>query len=496
MFESAEVGHAVSKKAYEKQVPELRAELLDAQARVLDKSEFAVVLVLAGVDGGGTGDVANLLLSWIDPRHVRVHAYGAPSDEERARPPMWRYWRDLPPRGEMGVFFEGWYAATLHDRVRRRIDRAEMTRQLADTCRFERMLVDEGALVVKIWLHLTKKGQKHRFESLEASPATAWRVGKSSWKNHAQYDRFRRVSERALRATSTAEAPWIVVEATDAHYRDLTVGRALLAAMRARIAGKYKPRGTPAPRPPPPPPIDARNVLESLDLTKSLSDAEYAAQLPRLQGRLNALCRHRRFRDVGVVVAFEGNDAAGKGGTIRRVTGALDARRYDDVPIAAPTEEERAQPYLWRFWRRVPARGHFTIFDRTWYGRVLVERVEGLTPEPDWMRAYREIVDFEESLARSGIVVVKLWLAVGKTEQLARFHARQKVPFKRYKITPDDWRNRKKWPEYERAMCDMVDRTSTDDAPWHLVESNDKRWARVKVLRTLCDSLERALERA
>jgi AMP-polyphosphate phosphotransferase len=495
MFESAEVGHAVSKRAYDKQVPELRAELLDAQARVLDKSEFAVVLVLAGVDGGGTGDVANLLLSWIDPRHVRVHAYAGPSDDERARPPMWRYWRDLPPRGQTGLFFEGWYAAPLRDRVRRRIDRAEMLRQLADTSRFERMLVDEGALVVKIWLHLTKKAQRRRFASLEASPATSWRVDKSSWKSHAQYDRVRRVSERALRETSTAEAPWIVVEATDAHYRDLAVGRALLDAMRARLAGKRKPQVTAASSPPPPPPIDARNVLESLDLTRALSDAEYDEQLPRLQGRLNALCRDRRFRDVGVVVAFEGNDAAGKGGTIRRVTGALDARRYDVVPIAAPTEEERAQPYLWRFWRHVPARGHVGIFDRTWYGRVLVERVEGLALEADWTRAYREIVDFEDSLARSGVVVVKFWLAVSKEEQLARFRARQKVPFKRYKITPDDWRNRKKWPEYERAMCDMVDRTSTDFAPWHLVESNDKRWARVKVLRTLCDSLQRALER-
>ena len=492
MFESAEVGHAISKRTYERELPKLRSELLEVQSTVFDKAEFSVVVVLGGVDGAGTGDVANLLLSWIDPRHVRVHAYGAPSDEERARPPMWRYWRDLPPRGSTGIFFEGWYAPTIHDRVRRRIDRAEMARQLAETSRFERMLVDEGTLIVKIWLHVTKKGQRSHFESLASSPATSWRVTKASWKNHAQYDRFRDVSERVLRETSIAEAPWTVVEATDAHYRDLTVGHTLLDAVRARLAGRRVPIVRAAP--PPPAPIDRRNVLEELDLTKALTDAEYDKHLPRLQGRLNELCRHKRFRDVGVVVAFEGNDAAGKGGTIRRVTEALDARRYDVVPIAAPSEEERAQPYLWRFWRRVPALRHFTIFDRTWYGRVLVERVEGLAPEPDWMRAYREIVDFEEALARSGVVVVKFWLAVGKEEQLARFRSREKVPFKRYKITPDDWRNRKKWPEYERAVCDMVDRTSTSTAPWHLVESNDKRWARVKVLRTLCEALERAIE--
>jgi polyphosphate kinase 2 (PPK2 family) len=193
------------------------------------------------------------------------------------------------------------------------------------------------------------------------------------------------------------------------------------------------------------------------------------------------------------VVVFEGNDAAGKGGAVRRVTAALDARRYDVVPIAAPTQEERAQPYLWRFWRHVPRRGHFTIFDRSWYGRVLVERVEGFAAEADWMRAYREIVDFEESLVRSGVVVVKLWLAISKEEQLARFRAREKTPFKRFKITRDDWRNRGKWGAYERAVCDMVDRTSVDASPWHLVEANEKRWARVKVLDTVCEAVHRVL---
>ncbi len=214
-----------------------------------------------------------------------------------------------------------------------------------------------------------------------------------------------------------------------------------------------------------------------------------------MQGRLNALSRDRRFRDLSVMLVFEGNDAAGKGGAIRRVTRALDARYYDVVPIAAPTEEERAQPYLWRFWRHVPRRGHVALFDRSWYGRVLVERVEQLAAEPDWMRAYREIVDFEDALARWGIVIVKFWLAISPDEQLARFKAREKTPFKRFKITPDDWRNRKKWPAYERAVCDMVDRTSTDVAPWHLIEANDKKWARVRILDAVGDAIEKALRK-
>ena len=492
MFESAELGHKVDRRTYEKAVPKLRFDLLGAQLTVLERAEFPVVLLLAGDDGSGRGDVVNLLLEWMDPRHIRVPSVDIPAEEERSRPPMWRFWRALPPKGKSAVFFGAWYADAIASRAYGRARGAELTRRLAEIVRFERMLVDEGAIVVKLWLHLTKKAQKQRFEKLASSPATAWRITRDDWKRHARYSRFLEVSERALRDTSTAEAPWTVIEATDDRYRNLTVGRTLLDAMRGRLdAGKRK-VAVRAP-PPPAPPIDARNVIKELDLSKALTAAQYEKRLPVLQGRLNALSRDKAFREAAAVIVFEGNDAAGKGGAIRRVTRGLDARRYDVVPIAAPSEEERAQPYLWRFWRPLPRKEHLTIFDRSWYGRVLVERVEGLAAEPDWMRAYREIVDFEEALARAGIVVVKFWLAISKEEQLARFRAREKTPFKRFKITREDWRNREKWASYERAVCDMVDRTSTDVAPWHLIEANDKRWARVKVLETLCEALEKAL---
>jgi polyphosphate:AMP phosphotransferase len=491
MFESAELGHRVDKRDYEKELPKLRAALLDAQTRVLERAEFGVLAVVGGVDGGGKGDVVNLLLEWMDARLVQVHALGDPTDEERARPPMWRFWRALPPKGQTGIFFGAWHMRPIVDRVFGRIGGAELTRSLVEISRFERMLVDEGALLVKLWLHLTKSAQRARFEQLESSAATAWRVTKQDWKNHARYDRFRKVTEHALRETSTAEAPWTVVEAANERYRNLAVGRALLDAMNQRLdRGK---RTLVVQAPPPPTAIDARNVIEELDLSKSLSERTYDKKLPMLQARLNALSRHKRFKDIAVVLVFEGNDAAGKGGSIRRVTRALDARRYQVVAVAAPTDEERAQPYLWRFWRHVPRIGHFALFDRSWYGRVLVERVEGLAAPPDWTRAFREIVDFEQSLVRFGIVVVKFWLAISKDEQLARFRAREKTPFKRYKITGEDWRNRKKWNAYEKAVSDMVDRTSTDLARWHLVEANDKRWARAKVLETTCLSIEEAL---
>jgi polyphosphate:AMP phosphotransferase len=492
MFESAELGHRVDKKAYAKQETELRSALLDAQMKVLERAEFPIVLLSGGVDGGGKGEIVNLLLEWMDPRHIQVHAMGLPTDEEEARPPMWRFWRALPPKGKMGIFFGSWYTAPIIDRAYGRIQGAELTRALSAIARFERMIVDEGALVVKVWLHLSKSAQKKRFLELEKDPATAWRVTKYDWSNRKHYDDFRKVSEQALRETSTAEAPWTVVEATDRRYRNLTVGRTLLEALNKRLEKK---RPTPVrAAPPPPPPIDARNLLEEMDLSRKLSDAQYDKRLPKQQGRLNALSRHKKFRDGrACLVVFEGNDAAGKGGAIRRVTGALDARRYQVVPIAAPTEEERAQPYLWRFWRNVPRRGHFTLFDRSWYGRVLVERVEGFAAEPDWMRAYREIVDFEESLVRFGVVVVKFWLAISPEEQLARFKLREKTSYKRFKITAEDWRNRDKWPAYERAVCDMVDRTGTDLAPWHLIEANDKKWARVKIVETVADAIEKAI---
>jgi polyphosphate:AMP phosphotransferase len=495
MFESAEIGHSLSKATYERALPDLRGALLDVQSRVLERAEFPVIFLSGGVDGSGKGEVVNRLVEWMDPRHVLTHAMGEPTDEERAHPPMWRFWRALPPKGKTGVFFGSWYSGPVADRVYGRVRGAELSRFLAEITRFERMLVDEGALLVKVWLHLTRKAQKVRFRSLESSPATAWRVTKQDWKNYARYDRFREVNERALRETSTAEAPWTVVDASDRRYRDITVGRALLDAMTARLA--RGPRVAPIRAAPMAErPVDARNVVEQLDLTKSLTEAQYAGKLPVLQGRLNELSRHKRFRDHAVAVVFEGNDAAGKGGTIRRVTAALDARQYRVVPTAAPNEEERAHPYLWRFWRDIPVKGHLTLFDRSWYGRVLVERVEGFTAEADWMRAYREIVDFEESSVRFGVIIVKVWLALSKQEQLARFRAREETPFKQFKITPDDWRNRGKWPAYERAVCDMVDRTSTEAAPWHLVEADDKRWARVRTLTIVCEAIEARLARA
>jgi polyphosphate kinase 2 (PPK2 family) len=282
-----------------------------------------------------------------------------------------------------------------------------------------------------------------------------------------------------------------VLPSDDASYRDLSFGRTVLNALRERLDAPAA-----APRPAAPaviPNLDGRTVLAALDMAHALEPAEYKAQLAVEQDRLAALTDGKAFRRRAVVAVFEGNDAAGKGGSIRRATAALDPRRFRVHPVAAPTDEEKARPYLWRFWRHVPRQGHVAVFDRSWYGRVLVERVEGFASPAEWLRAYGEINDFEQELAQAGIVVVKFWLAISKDEQLRRFQEREHVEFKRFKITPEDWRNREKWGEYEEAVNDMIDRTSTACAPWTLVEAQDKRWARVKVLRTLCDRIEAAL---
>jgi polyphosphate:AMP phosphotransferase len=428
----------------------------------------------------------------MDPRHILTHSFPEPSDEERERPQMWRFWRALPPRGKMGIFYGAWHTAPIVGRVMGTIKSARLDQEIEEIIRFERMLNDEGALILKFWFHLSKEQQKKRLKDLEKNQQTRWRVTDRDWQRFKYYDKFRKVSEHFLRRTSTAEAPWIVVEGLDHHYRSLTTGKLLLQALRERLADKPVKR-LPDKIPPVPPQIDGRDVLTSLPPARAMGKGKYEKELESWQGRLNILARHPQFSKISVVLAFEGQDAAGKGGAIRRVMGALDARIYEGIPVAAPTEEEKVQPYLWRFWRHLPRRGRFAIFDRSWYGRVLVERVEGFCSESDWSRAYSEINDFELQLARNNTVLLKFWLQIDKDEQLKRFKEREKTAFKRFKITDEDWRNREKWDQYHTAVCDMVDRTSTEIAPWTIVAADNKYAARIEVLKTVVKKIENAL---
>ena len=514
MFEAAELGRTIAKEEYKARVPALRIELLEAQRQLTD-ARFPVIVVFQGVDGAGKGETVNLLNEWMDPRWIVTRAYGEPSDEESERPEYWRYWRDLPRKGRLGLFLSSWYSRPLLDRVYRRNGSADFDRQLDRIAGFERTLTDDGALILKFWMHLGKDAQKKHLRSLEKDRLTRWRVTKLQWQHWRMYDKFVAAAERALQRTSTVQAPWTIVEGVDEAHRSLTVATTILDAVRKALAegrgvrvvrpkaasakdslpkvagGGKRARSTAADKSAA---VDAPpTILNSLDMSQELTKKAFSKELQKYQGQLNRLQRKAQARGLSTIMVFEGQDAAGKGGAIRRVTGALDARSYQVIPIAAPTDEERAQHYLWRFWRHLSRAGKVTIFDRSWYGRVLVERVEGFAAEEEWRRAYSEINEFEEQLVDRGIVVIKYWVHITEDEQLRRFKEREKAQYKRWKLTDEDWRNRAKWPAYEQAVNEMVERTSTRLAPWTIVEGNNKYFARLKVLKTAVASLEAAI---
>ena len=401
---------------------------------------------------------------------------------------MWRFWQVLPPKGHIGILYGNWYNDPIAQHARGHDSKAQFQARLEDIRAFERMLVAEGVLLIKLWFHMTRDGVEKRFKALAKDPKTAWRVTPDDWERLKHYDDLAAAAAVALRKTSTGDAPWLVVDGSDPAYRAITAGRYLLTYLE-RAAQPPVPAVSHA-APLPPAPLDERSLLDSFDYQRRLDEDTYKERILIEQGRLNTLLRAPELQQRSLVLVFEGMDAAGKGSTIRRITQAMDARHYRVVPVAAPNESERAQPYLWRFWRYLPRLQHTVIFDRSWYGRVLVERVEGFCSEDAWTRAYDEINAFEEDLHEAGAIVVKFWLSITMDEQLRRFEARQNTPHKRHKITAEDWRNREKWPQYARAVDDMIDRTSTELAPWHVVASNDKLWSRVEVLRTLCDRLE------
>lgn len=477
----------ISKAAFERTLPALRDELLDLQLKLHTSKSCAVAVIIAGTPAAGRSETVNELLEWLDPKHIGVHALGVPSPQDRKFPALWRYWQKLPARGRITFFFAGWYGEYLGGVIKadgkaQQHDKRAVERIL----RLENMLVRDGVRVVKIYLHTDHDTQLRRLEQLRASKLTRWRVTKEDRWQAKHFDRVQRVVQSCLKATNHQVAPWHRVDGTDEEYRLLSVGKLLRdeisAGMKAR---EQKRRDWPQEKS-----VKAAPV-KVVQPPRPVDDDEYERQLETLQGRLARLVRKSRFAKHGLVLAFEGMDAAGKGGAIRRVTHALDARQYQVVPVSAPTPEELLYPYLWRFWRHVPAQGSITIFDRSWYGRVLVERVRDLTPDADWKRAYAEIVEFERQLTEQGLLVAKFWLSVGKDEQLRRFKARDEDPLKRFKVDREDWANRRYYDAYQTAAAEMIRRTDAEHAKWTVVAADDKKHARLTVLNAVCETLER-----
>jgi polyphosphate kinase 2 (PPK2 family) len=470
VFEVVELGSSVSKQELEEQLSDLRVALVNAQTD-LREADFSVIVIVMGTDRPGCDAVVHRLHEWMDARFLPAFSFDDPSDEEIERPIFWRYTRTFPARGQAHLLIDGWYGEILRRRIqdeepdvswRTRLDRVE---------HYERALADNGTLLIKLWLHLPEKALKKRVKKNGKNGGNSAAFDRLDELVIDRYDEVLTEAAELVRKTSTAHAPWQIIESSDARHRDLTSARAIRVALEARLAAKTLP--------PPAPATSSSGVtpdlLGSVDLDADLDSDEYDERRREAQARLGELSAKARRKKRSSVLVFEGWDAAGKGGVIRRLTTPMDVRDYKLVPIGAPTDEELAHHYLWRFWRHVPRAGRMLIFDRSWYGRVLVERVEGLARENEWQRAYGE------------------WLHIDPDEQLRRFQAREETVYKKHKITAEDYRNREKWDDYLVAVSEMVARTSTDFAPWHLVAANSKRNARVEVLETVCKALEDAL---
>lgn len=479
----------MSKEQYERVLPPLRDALLAAQKRMHDEKSFALAVIVTGTPTAGRSETVNEFLEWLDPKHIRVHALDRLRKTSHAWPAMWRYWNTLPAKGAIAFYFMGWYEdftypALMHPR-KARDDEARVVDRIRQ---LEAMLLRDGVRTLKFHLTVDAGVQDRRIRELRANKLTRWRITREERWLARHHDRVNEVAQRCFALTDQPDLSWNLIDGSDEQSRSFAAGRLVLDAMEKGLrATRAKPakrqpisraRSKPLPSSPPGGPVD---------------DDEYDVELEQLRGRFALLTRRGRFARHGAVLGFEGMDAAGKGGAIRRLTSALDARQYNVVPVSAPAPDELSYPYLWRFWRHVPRRGEIAVFDRTWYGRVLVERVRGFAAPADWQRAYAEINEFERQLAEHGFIVHKFWLHVSKKEQLERFRARDGDRLKRYKVDPEDWVNRKFYDQYELAAQEMIARTDTDHAPWTVIEADDKKFARLKVLRTVCEAVEKKL---
>ena len=494
MLEKIDLSKKVDKKTYRRVMDEAEEKLGLLQRECKDAG-IPVILVFEGMGAAGKGVQINRLIQALDPRGFDVYACDRPTEDEQMRPFLWRYWTKTPAKGRIAVFDRSWYRSVQVDRFDGLTPEDKLGDAYQDILSFEKQLCDDGTVIMKFFLYIDKDEQKKRFKKLEGSKETSWRVTDEDWNRNKDFGRYLKMNEEMLEKTDTDYAPWVIIEAVDKDYAALKIASTVMDRLEyelehsrpeeertaqgqeAKIRERFK-----------------NGVLSGIDLSKSLTEEEYKTRLKKLQKRLAELHSELYRLRIPVVIGFEGWDAGGKGGAIKRLTSNLDPRGYRVNPTAAPNDIEKVHHYLWRFWNSVPKAGHIAIFDRTWYGRVMVERIEGFCSEAEWRRAYQEINEMESHMANAGAVVLKFWLHIDKDEQERRFKERQANPAKQWKITDEDWRNREKWDQYEEAVNEMLIRTSTTYAPWIVVEGNDKRYARVKVLQTVVDALEKKVK--
>ena len=468
-----------------------RLGLLERQAR---EAKIPILITFDGFEAAGKGLQINRLIQFMDPRGFDVYTADKDDEADRMHPFLWRFAKKSPANGRITIFDTSWYRHVQRDLFDGLTKESELADAYDDIRAFEQQLVDSGVVLIKLFLSITEKEQKKRFEKLVGSKETAWRVRKEDWDRNAHYEEYDEISKKMISRTHTKAAPWLIIDANKKDRAALEIIEVVADRLEAAIAEKKKGKTPGVYDAPIPPDRYKRGVLSRVDLTKSLTRDEYKEKLDKLQKKVEKLHSELYRLRIPVVLCFEGWDAAGKGGAIKRLTSHLDPRGYKVCPTPAPNDVEKVHHYLWRFWNNVPKDGHIAIYDRTWYGRVMVERIEGFCTEDDWRRAYQEINDFEAHLIHHGAVVLKFWIDIDKDEQERRFNDRMQNPEKQWKITDEDWRNREKWDQYEEAVNEMIGRTSTEEAPWIIVEGNSKYYARVKVLKTVVKALEEKIK--
>lgn len=493
MLEKLDLTKKLDKKEYKERMEKLAPKLGKLQ-RACKELGIPVMIAFEGYDAAGKGLQIGELIQALDPRGFEVYAVKKETREEKMHPFLWRFWMKMPARGRIAIYDSSWYRKVLIDRFDKKISDKDVEKAYRSILSFEEQLAADGMVLIKFFLAIDQEEQKKRFDKLLDSRETAWRVAKGDRKRNKNFEKYQAMNEEMLSRTDTSHAPWNLVEAVDRRFATVkiyeTVAQILeekVEAVRQQRAKDEEPQNEPA---------QAeenraeKTILSRADLTLSYTKEEYKERLKKLQKKIQKLHGELYRRRIPVVLGFEGWDAGGKGGAIKRLTQKMDPRGYVVHPTASPNDIERAHHYLWRFWTDMPKAGHVTIFDRTWYGRVMVERIEGFCSRGEWQRAYKEINDMERDLTDAGAIVLKFWMQIDKDEQERRFRAREENPEKRWKITDEDWRNRAKWDQYEEAVNEMLLRTSTPNAPWIVVEGNCKYYARIKVLETVCDAIE------
>ena len=495
MLEKLDLTKKMDKEEYKEkmEVLEVRIGKLQRECKELG---IPVMIAFEGYGASGKGVQIGKLIQALDPRGFEVYAVKTETEEERMHPFMWRFWTKMPANGRIAIYDSSWYRKVLVDRFDKRTKKKELPAAYDSICSFEKQLTDGGMVLIKIFLAIDKKEQKKRFRKLMDAEDTAWRVSEGDLKRNKEFEKYEQMNEEMLVRTDTDYAPWNIVEATDRRFATAKIYSIIIETLSKKIKEVQKAKES-AEREP----LEKTkgtlvdNILAQADLTKTVTREEYKERIEKLQDKIEKLHGELYRRRIPVVLGFEGWDAGGKGGAVKRLTAKMDPRGFVVHPTASPNDIERAHHYLWRFWTAMPKAGHVAIFDRTWYGRVMVERIEGFCTKDEWQRAYKEINDMERDLTNAGAIVLKFWMQIDKDEQERRFKARQENPEKQWKITDEDWRNREKWDQYEVAVNEMLMKTSTTSAPWIVVEGNCKYYARIRVLESVIEAIEERLKK-